>query len=70
VNLHFHNITYQNNLEVVQGPDGVTASPTLLGPVFVWIQQNYPTSLLMRYFESSYDCCPRARGKVGTKKCM
>jgi len=23
------------------GPDGVTISPTLLGPVLVWKQQNY-----------------------------
>jgi len=27
--------------EVVQGPGGVTTSPTLLGPALVWSQQNY-----------------------------
>jgi len=40
--------------EVVQGPGGVTTSPTLLGPVLVWSQQSYLKSLLtVRHFESS-----------------
>jgi len=35
----------------VQGPGGVTTSPTLLGPVLVWDQQNYLRLLLIvRYF--------------------
>ena len=38
----------------VQGPGGVTTSPTLLGPFLVWSQQNYLRFLLIaRYFESS-----------------
>jgi len=38
----------------VQGPGGVTTSPTLLGPVLVWSQQNYSRLLLIvRYFGSS-----------------
>jgi len=46
--------------EFVQGPGGVTTSPTLLGHVLVWSQQNYLRLLLtVRYFESSYDYCPR-----------
>jgi len=32
--------------EVVQGPAGVTTSPTLLGPILVWSQQNYLNLLL------------------------
>jgi len=32
----------------IQGPGGVTASPTLLGPVLVWSQQNYVRLLLIR----------------------
>jgi len=40
--------------EVVQGPGGVTTSPTLLGTVLVWSQQNYLKLLLIvRYFASS-----------------
>jgi len=40
--------------EVVQGPDGVTTSPSLHGPVLLWSQQNYLTLLLIvRYFASS-----------------
>ena len=40
--------------KVVQGPGGVTAPPTLLGPVLVWSQQNYLRFLLIaRYFGSS-----------------
>jgi len=39
--------------EVVQGPGGVITSSTLLGPVFVWSQQNYLKFLLtVRYSES------------------
>jgi len=38
----------------VQGPGGVTTSPTLLGPVLVWNQQNYLRLLLIvKYFGSS-----------------
>jgi len=33
--------------EFVQGPGGVTTSPTLLGPVMVWSQQNYLKLLLI-----------------------
>jgi len=37
----------------------VITSPTLLGPVLVWRQQNYLELLLtMRHFDSSYGCCP------------
>jgi len=44
----------ESSLEVVQGPGGVTTSPTLLGPVLVWSQQNYLKLLLIvRYFGSS-----------------
>jgi len=40
--------------EVVQGPGGVTTSPTLLGLVLVWSQQNYLRLLLtVRYFVST-----------------
>ena len=46
--------------DVVQGLDGVTASPTLLGPVLVWSQQNYLRLLLtVRYSKFSYGCCLR-----------
>jgi len=46
--------------ELIQGPGGVTTSPTLLGPVLLWSQQNYLRLLLtVRYFESSYSCCLR-----------
>ena len=39
--------------EVVQGPGYVTASPTFLGPVLAWRQQNYLRLLLiMRYVGS------------------
>ena len=31
---------WERDPDVVQGLDGVTASPTLLGPVLVWSQQN------------------------------
>ena len=41
-----------------QGPGGATTSPTLLGPVLVWSQQNYLRLLLIvRYFGSSWGCC-------------
>jgi len=37
----------------VQGPGGVTTSPTLLGPVLVWSQQNYMRlMLIVRYLGS------------------
>ena len=46
--------------EVVQGPGGVTSSPTLLGPVLVWSQQNYLKFLLIvRFSKFSDGCCPR-----------
>jgi len=46
--------TQESGPEFVQGPDGVTTSPTLLGPVLVWSQQNYLKLLLIvRYFWSS-----------------
>jgi len=46
--------------DVVQGTGGVTTSPTLLGPVLVWSQQSYLKLLLtVRYFGSSWGCCPR-----------
>jgi len=46
--------------EFVQGPDAMTTSPTLLCPIPVWSQQNYlRLQLIVRYFESSYGCCPR-----------
>ena len=44
----------QSESEVVQGLDGVTTSPTLLGHVLVWSQQNYQRLLLTeRYSKSS-----------------
>jgi len=44
----------ENGPKVVQGPGGVTTSPTLLGAVLVWSQQNYLRLLLIvRYFGSS-----------------
>jgi len=51
----------ESDTNVVQGPGGVTTSPTLLGPVLVWSQQNYLKLLLLivRFFKSSYGCCPR-----------
>jgi len=40
--------------EIVQGLGGVIASPTLLGPVLVWSQQNYLKLLLtVRYLKCS-----------------
>ena len=33
--------TKESGPEVVQGPGGVTTSPTLLGHVLLWSQQNY-----------------------------
>ena len=65
-NLHLR----ESGPEVVQGPGVLTTSPTLLGPVLVWSQQNYPGLLLIvRYFGSSWGCCPREspKGKAGTK---
>ena len=46
--------------KVNHGPAGVTASPTLLGPVLVWNQQNYLKFLkTVTHFVSSYGCpCP------------
>jgi len=32
--------------DVIQGPNGVTTSPTLLDPTLVWSQQNYVRLLL------------------------
>jgi len=44
----------ENNIDVVQDPGGVTASPTLLSPVLVWSQQNYLKLLVtVRYSKSS-----------------
>ena len=56
--------------DVVQGLGGITASPTLLGPVLVRSQQqNYLRLLLtVRYFTFSYGCCrgnPIPRRKAG-----
>jgi len=59
-----------SDLDVVQGLDGVTASPTLLGPVLVWSQQNYLNLLLtMRYSKFFYGSCPTTflRGEAGIK---
>jgi len=56
--------------EVVQGPGGVTTSPTLLGPVLVWSQRNYQRLLLaVRCLESFQGSGPATlpRGKVGVK---
>ena len=40
--------------EIVQGPDEATTFLTLLGPVLVWSQQNYPKLLLtVRCYEST-----------------
>jgi len=53
--------------EVVQAPGDVTKSPTLLGPVLVWSQQNYlRLQLIVRSFEG---CCPATlpKGTAGTK---
>ena len=48
----------ESGLEAVRGLGGVTKSPTLLGPVLMWNQQNYVGLLLnVRYFESSWSCC-------------
>ena len=59
-----------SDLDVVQGLDGVTASPTLLGPVLVWSQQNYLKLLLtVRYSKFSMDVAPATfpRGEAGIK---
>ena len=37
---------WESDPNVIQGPGGVTLSPTLLGPIFVWRQQNYLKLLL------------------------
>ena len=51
---------WESGPNVIQGPGGVTSSPTLLGPVFVWRQQNYLKLLLIvKFSKSSYGCCPR-----------
>ena len=42
-NLHLR----ESDPEVLQGPGSVTTSPTLLGPVLVWRQQNYLRLLLI-----------------------
>jgi len=44
--------------DVVQGLGGVTASPTLFGPVLVWSKQNYLKLLLTVRFSKFYGCCP------------
>ena len=45
---------WKSGLEVIQGLAGVTTSPTLLGLVLVWSQQNYLRLLLIvRYSKSS-----------------
>ena len=50
----------ESDPDAVQGLGGVTASPTLLGPILVWSQQNYLKLLLtVRYSKFSYGCCPR-----------
>ena len=62
--------TRESGPEIVQGLVGVTTSPTLLGPVLLWSQQNYLKLLLtVRYSKSPYDCCPATlpRGKAGMK---
>ena len=44
----------ESGQDFVQGPGGVTTSPTLHGPVLVLSQQNYLRLLLIvRYFGSS-----------------
>jgi len=45
---------WESDPKFVQGPGEVTTSPTLLGPVLLWSQQNYQIFLLIaRYFGSS-----------------
>jgi len=52
--------------EVVQGPGGVTSSPTLLGPVFVWSQQNYLKLMLtVRFPSPRMDVAPAGTGLFG-----
>jgi len=46
----------QSGPKFVQGPGDVTTSPTLLGPVLVWSQQNYLKLLLI----VRYSGAPRA----------
>jgi len=58
----------ESDAEVVQGLVGVTASPSLLGHVLVWSQQNYLKLLLTaRYSKFSCGCCPRnpPQSKIG-----
>ena len=58
----------QSDPDVVQGLGGVTASPTLFGPVLVWNKQNYLKLLLTgRYSKLAYGWCPATipRGKSG-----
>jgi len=44
----------ESDPEFAKGPGGVTTSPTLLGPILVWSQQNYLRLLLIvRYFGPS-----------------
>jgi len=38
----------ESSPEVIQGPVGVTTSPSLLGPILVWSQKNY-LKLLLTY---------------------
>jgi len=46
--------TRESGPEVVQGLVGVTTSPTLLGPLLLWNQQNYLKLLLtVKYSKSS-----------------
>ena len=60
----------ESSPEVVHWPGGVTTSPTLLGPVLVWSEQNYLRLLLIvRYFGSSLGYFSRdsPQGRAGTK---
>jgi len=48
----FQNRMYRFFVNFKMEPGGVITSSTLLGPVFVWIQQNYLRLLLIvRYFD-------------------
>ena len=48
----------ESDPDVVQGPVGLTTSPTLLGPILMWSQQNYLKLLLIARYSKSYGCCP------------
>jgi len=46
--------TRESDPKIVQGLVGVTTSPTFLGPVLLWSQQNYLKLLMtVRYSKSS-----------------